>query len=142
MSDKHVFVDTNILVYAHDNQAQVKHTIAKQKIKQLWMQKTPPSISIQVLQELYVNLIRKNVSERDARLTLCDYLEWHVVVNDQTLLLNAINIKEQYKLSFSDSLIIAAAQKASAQVILSEDLQDGQSFGDVFVVNPFKKVSY
>ena len=64
--DISVFVDTNILVYAHDTSAGEKHTIAKQKVEELWKKDLPPFISVQVLQELYVNLVRKGISDNEA----------------------------------------------------------------------------
>ncbi|MBF0103967.1 MAG: PIN domain-containing protein [Deltaproteobacteria bacterium] len=136
MNDKHIFVDTNILVYAHDKQGKDKHDIAKEKITELWMKESPPSLSIQVLQELYVNLVRKNVTEKDVRAIVVEYLVWEVIPNDQELFMAGIKIKERFKLSFWDSLIIAAAQRAHAHIIWSEDLQNGQDFEGVVVINP------
>ncbi len=138
MNDKQVFVDTNILVYALDKQAGRKHQIAGEKILQLWDSTICPAISIQVLQELYVNLVKKGVSDASARKVVEDYLEWNVVVNDEDLLLDGMRIKERYKMSFWDSLIIAAAQSAGAAIIWSEDLQDGQMYDGVIVCNPLR----
>ena len=75
MSDKHVFVDTNILVYAHDADAGGKHASAKERVRELWARERPPSVSIQVLQELYVNLVRKGTGAKAGREIVGDYLE-------------------------------------------------------------------
>ncbi len=100
MRDKPIFIDTNILIYAHDLDAKEKHKLAKEKLTYLWNLKLPPSISIQVLQEFYVNLVKKEVPLKIARETVLSYLEWDVIQNDEGLLLEGIRIKERYNLSF------------------------------------------
>ncbi len=90
MLNKRIFVDTNILVYAHDRDAGDKHQAAKSNVAGLWNRPMTPAISVQVLQELYVNLIRKDVSVDDARQTITDYCAWHVVDNDAVLLMEGI----------------------------------------------------
>jgi predicted nucleic acid-binding protein len=138
MSDRHVFVDTNILVYAHDADAGKKHAAAKQKIKALWQQNLPPSISIQVLQELYVNLVRKGAAAKTAREIVGDYLQWDVVVNDEDLLVEAMRLAERYKTSLWDASIIAAAKRAGAAVVWSENFSDKQEYEGVRVENPLR----
>lgn len=139
MSDDQVFVDTNILVYAHDKDAGDKCRIAKEKLRSLWNRPLLPSISIQVLQEFYVNLIRKRVSASDAREAVMSYLEWDVVDNDRFLLLEGMRMKEKWSLSYWDALILAAANKARARELWSEDLNPGQHYDGVVVVNPLEK---
>lgn len=129
MKGKAIFLDTNILVYAHDRAAGPKHVTARRRVRELWELDHPPSVSVQVLQELYVNLIRKRVP--------ADYLEWHVVDNDRDLLTAGMSEGERWKLSFWDALIVAAARRARADVIWSEDFNPGQRFDGVVVVNPF-----
>jgi predicted nucleic acid-binding protein len=65
-----------------------------------------------------------------------DYLAWHVVVNDGDAVLAALDLEDRYQVSFWDALVIHAAQVAGAEVLYSEDLSDGQRYGDVRVVNP------
>lgn len=137
MTVRHVFVDSNILIYAHDIHAKDKHEIAKNKIKDFWQCDVHPSISVQVLQECYVNLIRKNIPEKAASETILDYLKWNVIVNDQAILLEGIFLKEKYKFSFWDALIVAAAKQAKADVILSEDFSPHQEYEGMKVINPF-----
>src|SRR5437879_3807671 len=138
MPSASVFVDTNILVYAHDRNAGDKYQIAQQKVLTLWQRPISPSVSVQVLQELYVNLIRKKLSAREAKEFVTDYLRWTVVHNDPSLLLEGISIVERYKISLWDGLIIAAAIRAGASEVWSEDLNDGQDYGGVRVVNPLR----
>jgi predicted nucleic acid-binding protein len=139
MSDDQVFVDTNILVYAHNKDAGDKYRIAKEKVKSLWNRPLPPSISIQVLQEFYVNLIRKTVNATEARETVLSYLEWDVIDNDRLLLLDGMRMKEKWSLSCWDALILAAAKRAKARELWSEDLNPGRNYEGLVVVNPLAK---
>jgi predicted nucleic acid-binding protein len=139
MSDDPVFVDTNILVYAHDKDAGDKYLIAKSKVESLWNRQILPSISVQVLQEFYVNLVRKKVKASDAREAVLSYLEWDVIDNDRALLLEGMRLQETWRLSFWDALIIAASKRAKVKELWSEDLNPGQSFEGVVVINPLLK---
>jgi predicted nucleic acid-binding protein len=139
MSDEPVFVDTNILVYAHDRDAGDKHLEAKAAVESLWNRAILPSVSIQVLQEFYVNLIRKRVKTSKAREAVMNYLEWDVIENDRNLLLDGMQLQEKWALSFWDALIVAAAHKARAHELWSEDLNPGQDYDGVFTVNPLAK---
>ena len=136
MQNRQIFVDTNILVYAHDRDAADRHRTAKDRVADLWNRPMAPAISVQVLQELYVNLIRKDVSADDARQTVTDYCAWHVVDNDCALLMEGIGLRERWQTSFWDALILAAAKRAQAGVIWSEDFNTGQTYDGMVVVNP------
>ena len=139
MSDRY-FVDTNILMYAHDNAAGAKHERAKALVEELWRDRTGV-VSTQVLQELAVNLRRKAGRPLDGRATreiVADYLTWQVVVNGGDSILEAIDVEARYEISFWDALIVHAAQSSGAEVIYSEDLSDGQRYGNIRVVNPFR----
>lgn len=141
MSARKVFLDTNILLYAHDRDAGEKQYLAKELVLKMWDHPPGPSISIQVLQELYVNLSQKNVALKESRAIVEDYLQWDVVENTASLLMRGIKNKERYKISFWDALIIAAAQQSGSEILYSEDLNDGQKYGSVMVQNPFKEES-
>jgi predicted nucleic acid-binding protein len=132
------FVDTNILVYAHDASAGVKHDRARALVEGLW-QSRAGVVSTQVLQELSVNVRKKAARPLGLEATrelIADYLAWHVVVNDGEAVLPALNLEKRYRLSCGDALNLHAAQVAGVDVIYSEDLSDGQRYGDVRVVNP------
>jgi predicted nucleic acid-binding protein len=134
------FVDTNILVYAYDRGAGDKHAQARRTVGQLW-EEGSGVLSTQVLQEFYVNVRRKAqrpLSIRSARSLVADYLAWDPVVNDGTSILEAMDAEHRYKISFWDALIIIAAQRSEAGVILSEDFSHGQKYGSVRVLNPFE----
>jgi predicted nucleic acid-binding protein len=137
MSDRY-FVDTNILMYAHDRSTGRKHVRAKALIDELWLRRSGV-ISTQVLQELAVNLRRKAGRPLDARATrevVADYLTWQVVVNTADSVLGALELEERHRISFWDALVVHAAQASGAEVLYSEDLADGRDYGGVTVVNP------
>jgi predicted nucleic acid-binding protein len=138
MSDKY-FVDTNILMYAHQMSAGAKHERAKALIEEIWRDRTGV-VSTQVLQELAVNLRRKAGRPLDGKATreiVSDYLTWQVVVNGGESILEAIDLEVRYQISFWDALVVQAAQASGAEVLYSEDLSDGQRYGSVRVINPF-----
>jgi predicted nucleic acid-binding protein len=134
------FVDTDILMYAHDTSAGAKHVRAKALVQVLWSDRTGV-VSTQVLQELAVNLRRKAGRPLDARATreiVADYLTWHVVVNGGESILDALDLEARHRISFWDALVVHAAQTSGAEVLFSEDLSDGQKYGSVRVVNPLR----
>ncbi len=140
MSDKY-FVDTNILMYAHDRAAGAKHERAKELLAQLWDDRTGV-VSTQVLQELAVNLRKKARRPLDTKATrevVADYLTWQVVVNGGDSILEALDLEARYHMSFWDALVIQAAHAAGADVVYSEDLSPGQRYGSVRVVNPLEE---
>ena len=140
MSDRY-FVDTNILMYAHDTAAGEKHRRAKALVEQLWETRAGV-VSTQVLQELAVNLRRKTKKPLDAKVTrevVSDYLAWQVVVNGSDSILEALDLEARYQISFWDALVIQAAQAAGAEILYSEDLSDGQRYGMVRVKNPLTR---
>lgn len=137
MSDR-AFVDSNILVYAHDSGAGERHRLAADLVRRLWQSRTGV-LSTQVLQEVWVNLRRKAerpVSRDEALALLRDYGRWEVVTNTTESVLEAIRLEDRYDLSFWDALIVQAAISAGVTILYSEDLNAGQSYDGVVVVNP------
>jgi predicted nucleic acid-binding protein len=135
------FVDTNILVYAHDRSAGRKHQRAKALVEELW-NSGEGVLSTQVLQELCINLRRKvtpPLSVDEVRRLLQDYLAWQAVTNAPEAVVHALDLESRYKISFWDGLIIHAAEISGATTLYSEDLGDRQKFGAVRVVNPFNE---
>jgi predicted nucleic acid-binding protein len=138
MSDR-VFVDTNILVYAHDLDAGRKHQVATSLLRDLW-ESQAGVISTQVLQEFYVNVthkIAKPISPPQARGILSAYAAWQVEVIRPADVLQASEVQERYQLSFWDAMIIVAAAKGGADVLVTEDLNSGQVIEGVRVSNSF-----
>lgn len=138
MKDR-IFLDTNILVYAHDADAGRKHSIAAQAVSDLWEDRGG-ILSTQVLQELYMTLTRKvphPIKRNMARRLIKNYLTWEVAVNDGAVILHASEIEESCHLSFWDALIVAAAYSKNAAVILTEDLNHDQRIEGIRIQNPF-----
>lgn len=133
------FVDTNILVYAHDPGCGAKHDVAKALVSRLWDERSGV-VSTQVVQELYVNLrkvAKKPISRAEAKQLLADYLTWEVVVNDGDSILGALALEDRYQISFWDAMIVQAGNAAGVESLYSEDLNHGQMYGSVIAVNPF-----
>jgi predicted nucleic acid-binding protein len=138
MSDR-CFLDTNILVYAHDNFAGWKHKRAATLTEQLWNDGTGV-ISTQVLQEFCYTLRRKltpSLSLQDTFAVVQQYLAWNVVVNLPTSSLEALEIEARYKVSFWDALILHSAGQGTAKILYTEDFSHGQVYGKVRAINPF-----
>ncbi len=100
MNAKPVFIDTNILFYAHDKDAGEKHEKALQAVLRAWSGGVRPVMSVQVLQELLVNLRKKLENDSIAVETVSDYLSWRAVDNDAGLFLAGIDFMTRYQLSF------------------------------------------
>lgn len=133
------FFDTNILVYQFDQDAPEKRARARALFEQ-HVREGSLLLSVQVLQELYVTLTRNlavPLPEQDAREVIAALVELPLVQNDATMTLAAIDLSQRGKLSFWDALIIEAARRGGATVLLSEDLQHGQDIEGVRVENPF-----
>lgn len=134
-----VFVDTNVLIYAHDLDAGLKHDRAAAILSDLW-EKENGIVSVQVLQEFYVNVTRKisaPLTPALARGVIRNYLAWQIAPNDPSTVLSASEIAERNHISFWDALIVASASNAGADRILSEDLNHGQMIEGVVIENPF-----
>jgi len=133
------FVDTNVLIYAHDTSAGQKHTRARRLLQKLW-QSGDGCLSIQVLQEFYVNLTQKVASPlapEVAAQVVADLSVWQVHRPGTEDLLDAIRLQERYQISFWDAMIVASALQMGCQTIWSEDLNPGQVYDGVVVKSPF-----
>lgn len=136
MNAVNVFLDTNILVYAHDVDAGERHLTARHLVAEFWNRRQVPVLSIQVLQEFHVNLTRKGLEVDRSAEVVRRYLAWRVVNNSESLLRLALESQQRWQVSFWDASIIAAAQQAGARELWSQDLNSGQDYGGVLVVNP------
>jgi predicted nucleic acid-binding protein len=139
MSDR-TFVDSNILIYAHDVDAKSKHEIGRSILAELWRQRMGV-LSMQVLQEFYVNVTRKiavPLSKDAARVVVNSYAIWCVETTPAEIS-SAFRIEDESRIGFWDALIIASAVKCGASRILSEDLNAGQTIAGVRIENPFDK---
>jgi predicted nucleic acid-binding protein len=137
MSGK-TFVDTNVLIYAHDVDAGRKHDQARKVLLELWRERDG-ALSPQVLQEFYVNATRKisrPLSRESARLVVSSYAVWCVDTSPNEIAV-AFQIEDASKIGFWDALIIASALRSGASRILSEDLNAGQTIAGIRIENPF-----
>jgi predicted nucleic acid-binding protein len=133
------FVDTNILIYAHDATAGSKHVRSRELVEHLWNAQEGV-LSTQVLQELCVNLRRKLATPlpiNDVRQLIRDYSNWEIVVNTADSVMHALELEARHRISFWDALILQAAERADVDVLYSEGLASGQHFGSIKIVNPF-----
>ena len=133
------FIDTNIIVYAYDNYFPDKQQRARE-IMLSAVRSGNGVLSTQVLGEFFTVVTRKikmPLSIRNAR-NIIEYLgRMPVQEIDLLIVERAIDTLEQYKISYWDSLIVAAAERAQCKRILSEDLNAEQKYHGIEIVNPF-----
>lgn len=138
MSADKTFVDSNILLYAYDVSAGARHERAIESLDQLWLNDSG-SVSLQVLQEFYVNATRKlkvPLAKARARDIVQRFAEWDPVRPDLEMVVDATRLAERRKLSFWDALIVLSAREARATILYSEDFAAGTTIEGVRVVNP------
>lgn len=134
------FVDTNVLVYAEDRDAKGKHESARDLVVRLWEHRDGV-VSVQVLQEFYVTVTRKMkkpLTSSKALAIVAEYLTWTVVENTGALLTGAIELQQRSRISLWDAMVIQAALAAGCDRLYSEDLNAGQRFGPLVIINPFE----
>lgn len=132
------FVDSNVLIYAHDADAGVKRERAVSKLRELWDAGTG-RLSVQVLQEFYVNATQKlatPVARSTAREVIKTYGVWVRHATTVETVTRATELAELARISFWDALIVASAEEVDAEELLSEDLSHGQAIAGVRIVNP------
>ena len=128
MSEPRTFVDTNVLVYAHDTTDRDKHQRAAAFLADVWAEQTGV-VSIQVLCELYSVLTRKlRFEPEEARGIVAPYAAWRVVEIDMPMVAGAMLRNAQDALAWWDCLIVEAGLRAGASRLASEDFQTGQTF--------------
>lgn len=133
------FVDTNVLIYAHDVSAGHKQIRARELIQGLW-QSGEGCLSIQVLQEFYVNVTRKVARPLDSQMAtqiITDLAVWTLHCPGVQDVLDAIRLQGRHSIPFWDAMILTSAIQLGCQTIWSEDLNPGQVYGPVIVLNPF-----
>lgn len=139
MSVRLEFVDTNVLLYAYDHTESEKQSKAEVLLNDLW-QRRVGCLSLQVLQEFFVNVTRKlsrPLEVADARQVVHDYSLWIVHVPNTNSVIAAIDLHERYQVSFWDAMILQSALELGCSTLWSEDLNPGQTFDSLAVRNPF-----
>jgi predicted nucleic acid-binding protein len=133
-----VFVDTDILIYAHDADAGSKRVRAQSILRELW-DSGAGRLSVQVLQEFYVNATRKlatPMAQVSAHEVVSSYGAWVREPTTADTVIRAIDVAAMAQISFWDALIVASAEQAEAAQIYSEDLNAGQTIAGIKIVNP------
>lgn len=133
------FVDTNVLLYAYDPDAGSRHDLARDLVGELGRARRG-ALSIQVLQEFYVNVTRKvavplSPSQAQERLRVLSRWPSHAPLPHDVLA--AAEIAQQHRVSFWDAMIIRSAAELGCVLLWSEDLNSRQRVSGVEVRNPF-----
>ena len=134
------FVDTNVLIYAYDVSAGVKHQQARELLSSLWKEENG-CLSVQVLQEFYVVATKKMtrpLSSQMASQIIADLGVWRLHSPQVHDVLNAIELQQRYQISFWDAMIVNSALTLDCAILWSEDLNHLQTYQQVRVQNPFK----
>lgn len=133
------FVDTNILLCAYDVAAGERHEAANSLVDRLWRERRG-AISVQVLQEFYVNATRKvakTIDPEAAADTLKSLVRWRVHSPLPDDVIAAATISRHHRLSFWDAMIVRSAAELRCETLWTEDLNDGQVIEGVRLANPF-----
>ncbi|OHE66114.1 MAG: twitching motility protein PilT [Treponema sp. GWC1_61_84] len=137
-----IFIDTNVFLYLLDNKDETKREKARKILKKI-VALHQPVLSTQVIKEFYVAATSKLKADSFiVKNIIHNFRNMEIVNNDLELIEQAIDISAISQISFWDSLIVAAAEKANCEFIFSEDLNSGQTYRGVKVVNPFEKADF
>jgi predicted nucleic acid-binding protein len=134
-----VFVDSNVLVYAHDADSGDKQRLAANVVAEI-LDARSGVLSLQVLQEFYntvTHKLRSAIARDIARELLRGYSSWIIQPMTAEDVVAAAYLEQRHQLSFWDALIVQAASLAGAKKLLSEDLQHGRSINGIAIQNPF-----
>lgn len=133
------FVDTNVLLYAVSTASE---EASKADVALKVLESEDLALSVQVLQEFYVQATRRGKADRlshDQAATLIEsFLRYPVQENTVSIMRAALGARERFQISFWDAAILEAARAQGCDEVLSEDLNDGQDYDGVVVTNPFR----
>ena len=133
------FLDTNVLIYSIDGNDPAKQAVARDIVVSA-VRGGGFLISAQVLNEFSnIALLKLKLSVEEARKFVSFFGRIGVVSLESRWTDAALLLKQRFETQFFDSLLLAAAQENGCDEILTEDLNDGQMYGSVKAVNPFKK---
>ncbi len=131
------FIDTNILIYAHDTGDKVKHSKAVELIRRLETSNTG-ALSTQVLIEFVsVGISKLKIDNKQLQDLVSDFAHWTIHRPTHAEILHAIVLHRSAKISWWDALILNSAIQVGASILWSEDFQSNRRFGDLQVINPF-----
>lgn len=133
------FIDTNLIVYANDRRDKAKQASALAVVRKA-IREGSGIISVQVLQEYANTALTKLGQEPTVVLRQLALLEsMRVVCPDAMMVSRAVELKSLYQISFWDASILAAAESTGCSRLLTEDLNDGQMYGSIRVMNPLRE---
>ena len=135
-----VFVDSTTLLYTQDLRYPEKQKLSTAWLKSL-LTSSRLTLSLQILNETYAVVRRKPEFAHwrsEVRPFLLDCLGWTTPPLTGEALAQAWRLEDRYRISFWDALLLASANAADCDYFLSEDLNDGQAYGGVIVINPFR----
>jgi predicted nucleic acid-binding protein len=131
------FVDTNVLVYAHDHKVGAKHVQARELLARLFEERVG-CVSVQVLSEFYAATTKKTIiNSGQAEEVISDLADWTIHRSGHEDVLRAIKLQRRYKLQWWDALILNSAIQLDCSILWTEDLNHGQKYGTVTARNPF-----
>ncbi len=133
------FVDSNVVVYAHDTTAGDKREAARALLARLWRERGG-ALSIQVLQEFAVTVTRKlprPLALAEAREVLVALGEYLVHSPQPQDVVDALELQNREQLSFWDAMLVRSAARLGCRVLWSEDFQAGRTYDGVEIRNPF-----
>ena len=132
-------VDTNILIYAADTSPEERQ---KRVVSVEVLKEEDLTLSVQVLQEFYHQATRPTsrlgMSHEQALAFLDPFMDLTIQPVTQEVFRTAVEIADRYGVSYWDAAIVAAARILGCDAVYSEDLNDGQSYDGVVVINPFR----
>jgi predicted nucleic acid-binding protein len=138
-AERREFVDANVLVYAFDASAGVRHERGRALVQRLWTDGNG-CLSVQVLQEFFVTVTRKvakPLKTDDAERRIREFCAWRVFAPKAEDVLSAIALHQRAKISFWDAMIVEAAHQLGCDTLWTEDLSHGQRLHGVRIENPF-----
>lgn len=130
-------LDTNVLIYAF---SRAPRDASKMRIARDWIAREDWGVTVQVLQEFYVNAVRTphDLDHDDALAIIEEIARSRPVTSiDLPLMRHALQLKSRYGIAYWDAAVIAGARRLGASILVSEDLAHGQDYSGVRVLNPF-----
>ena len=130
------FLDTNVIIYAATGK---RNEPEKQAISQRLIDEEDFGISVQTLGEFYANMRRPkfNMPIETINQWVANLLEFECVTVDSDIFFTASRLSERFGVPYYDCALLAAAKRLGARTFYTEDLNDGQDYDGVQVINPF-----
>lgn len=145
MDDKETLIDTNVLVHAYVLSNEKKHAVAKNIVQNIWRNGCGIT-TLQNISEFFfvvTKKVEKPMLANKAKVIVTHLINthhWWVIDRDETTLLKAIQIVEQYNTPFWDAMIAACMLQHEIKTIFTENVDDFKNVKDIRAINPFKVV--